>query len=328
MKILLFGTGPFAVPTFEVLIRSSHQILGLVTRPVEEEGKPGKTARNPSRDLGRQAGLNLFAPVDVNSPESVRWLQSLQADLFVVCDYGQILSADCLATARLGGINLHGSLLPRYRGAAPIHWAIYHGETTTGVSVIHMTSKLDGGPVLATAAVPVEPGDTTESLERRLAELGVQPVLRAIELLEQWDTTSEIGIRQDLKLATSARRLRKTDGQIDWSAPAEKIRNQVRAFQPWPGSYTSLQPDPRKQPIRLILLNVTATPANPSQLPAGSELLDRPPGTIMVCDKQRLLVQTGDGWLALEEVQPAGKRRMTIAEFLRGQQLTAGMQFQ
>jgi len=328
MKLLLFGTGPFAVPAFTALIQSSHQVLGLITRPVEDAGKRRKTAENPTRDLAQQAGLTIHAPVDVNAADSIELLRSFQSDLFVVCDYGQILSAPCLATARLGGINLHGSLLPKYRGAAPIHWAIYHGEQTTGISVIHMTSRLDGGPILTTASLPIAADDTTESLEPRLAELGVQPVLQAIRLLENWDSTSPLGARQDPALATSARRLKKGDGQIDWSRSAAQINNQIRAFQPWPGSYTSLSLSQQKQPLRLIVQKGTVLASD--ECPPCSELnpADLAPGTIVGCDKRQLIVQTGDGCLALQVVQPAGKRSMDIAEFLRGQHLAVGMRLE
>ncbi|MEZ6094123.1 MAG: methionyl-tRNA formyltransferase [Pirellulaceae bacterium] len=315
MKILMFGTGPFAVPTFEALLESSsHEIIGLVTRPIDDAGKRRKSAANPMRDLAEQRELPVRAPADCNASEFVEQLKQLQADLFIVCDYGQILSNDCLDSARLGGINLHGSLLPKYRGAAPINWAIYRGESETGISVIHMTSKLDGGPVLTNAALPIRAEDTTESLEPRLSQLGVQPVLDAINILENWDGASVIGQLQDPAMATSARRLRKDDALIRWDRSAKQISNQIRAFQPWPNSYTTWQRDDAKEPLRLIISRVEVEDCNDSH----------PPGTVVRCDGQQLTVRTGQGCLRILEVQPAGKKSMPIDAFLRGYPLKQG----
>ncbi|MFM7740554.1 MAG: methionyl-tRNA formyltransferase, partial [Planctomycetota bacterium] len=186
MRIVMFGTGPFAVPTFEQLLKSpTDEVVALVTRPVDPSGQRRKSSANPTRDSAlahnasgvrasevrasgvRSAALPILVPLDANAAEFVAALRELKPDLLVVCDYGQILSNECLSTAPLGGINLHGSLLPKYRGAAPIHWAIYKGETTTGISVIHMTGKLDGGPILTRAAMAIAADDTTESIEPR-----------------------------------------------------------------------------------------------------------------------------------------------------------------
>ena len=322
MKIILFGTGPFAVPTFQSLLDSRHEILALITRPIADAGKRRKSAENPARDLGTSRQLKIFEPGNANDPEFVLTLQALGADLFVVCDYGQILSRAVLATARCGGINLHGSLLPKYRGAAPIHWAIFHGEMETGITIIHMTAKLDGGPVLEVATLPIALTDTTASLEPRLAELGVQPVHHAISRLEQWDGVSSIGRKQLPAMASQAPRLQKSDGQIDWTRPAEKIVNQIRAFQPWPGTFLNWSTDPAKEPLRLIVYRATA---EPDLVPDSSAHLQ--PGQVAVCDQQRLMVQTGEGLLSIHDIQPAGKRPMTIEEFLRGHQPSVGSQF-
>ena len=322
MKLILFGTGPFAVPTFRSLLDSRHEILALVTRPIADAGKRRKSAENPTRDLGVSRHLKIFDPANVNDSDFVNILKSLHADLLVVCDYGQILSRPCLAAARWGGINLHGSLLPKYRGAAPIHWAIFHGETETGVTIIHMTAKLDGGPCLAAASLPIDAADTTANLEPRLAELGVAPVHQAIAILEQWDGIAWIGKKQSPELASRAPRLQKSDGQIDWSRSAEKIVNQIRAFQPWPGTFFNWSTDRAKEPLRLLVHRATALPAavDDSAVPVQ-------PGSVAVCDKQRLLVQTGKGWLSIDEIQPAGKRAMAIEEFLRGHQPSVGTIF-
>ena len=163
MRLVMMGTGPFAVPTFRELLVTHHTIAALVTGPVRN--KPGKLVpATPMRDLAHAHGVRIFDPEDINAPSARAELAQMDADLLVVCDYGQILSAETLATARLGGINLHASLLPKYRGAAPINWALYHGETETGVSVIHMTPQVDAGPVIAQGATPIRPEETSVEL--------------------------------------------------------------------------------------------------------------------------------------------------------------------
>lgn len=308
MRLIMFGTGPFAVPTFESLLNSEHEVVALITRPIADSGKRRKTSENPSRDAGEKAGLKILDPLNVN--ESVEELKALEADLFVVCDYGQILSRDCLAAAKLGGINLHGSLLPKYRGAAPINWAIYNGDDVTGITIIHMTPKLDGGPCLVKYEIPIRADDTTETIEPRLAELGVDAVHRSIEMLAAWDGESIIGDVQDRKLATKAPRLKKSDGQVDWTRSAIEIVNQVRAFQPWPGTFTNWHSEKLKQPMRLIIQWATAIDSND----ADSKLK---PGQV-VANKDQLIIQTGDGQLSIDKIQPAGKRTMPVADFLRG----------
>lgn len=319
MRLIMFGTGPFAVPTFEALLRSDHEVVALVTRPIADSGKRRKTAENPTRDVAEEQGVPIFDPPSVNADDAIAQLKAWNADLFVVCDYGQILSRDCLATAKRGGINLHGSLLPAYRGAAPINWAIYNGETTTGITIIHMTAKLDGGPCLVKAETDIGPLETAADIEPKLAQSGVQPVLQSLEMLESWDGNSPIGEKQDRALATRAPRLSKSDGQIQWNRTAGEIVNQIRAFQPWPGSYTSWQSPSSKQPLRLIVHRAAAKADHSNDLQ---------PGQVATVDKHQLVIQTGSGQLSLEQIQPAGKRAMPIEDFLRGHQPAVGDRFQ
>jgi methionyl-tRNA formyltransferase len=327
MRIVMFGTGPFAVPTFQQLLRStSDEVVALVTRPVDESGQRRKSAANPMRDVAvalnasgsRQNPLPILDPSDANTSEFIATLKGLQPDLLVVCDYGQILSGECLGSAPLGGINLHGSLLPKYRGAAPIHWAIYKGETVTGISVIHMTGKLDGGPILTRASMAIAADDTTESIEPRLAQLGVAPVMKAIEMLRTWDRSSSLGDLQDPASATHARRLRKEDATLKWKRSAFQLVNQVRAFQPWPGTYTQLQ-RASGEPLRLIVLRAVALH---SESPTAAA-----PGEVVHVAPSALHIATGAGLLALEQVQPAGKKPMPIDAFLRGNPIKVGDRF-
>ncbi len=314
MKLVMFGTGPFAVPTLEALLDSDHQVLALVTRSIEDAGKRRKSAANPMRDLAITRDLAIYDPPDANACEFVGALKKWRADLFVVCDFGQILSTDCLAAARLGGINLHGSLLPKFRGAAPINWAIYRGDKTTGITVIHMTSKLDGGPILATAELPIGAHDTTADLEPRLSQLGVEPVLDSLRQLEIWDGTSPMGRPQDPQLVSTARRLRKEDGLVRWTRSAKQIERQIRAFQPWPGVYTNWQRNSSGEPLRLIINRAAVIPTDHVSAPGKAHSVER----------NKLLIETGNGLLSLLEVQPAAKKPMSIDAFLRGYAIAVG----
>ncbi|MEQ8785953.1 MAG: methionyl-tRNA formyltransferase [Pirellulaceae bacterium] len=320
MKLLMMGTGPFAVPTFEALVASSHDVPALVTRPTPPARGRRKSPPNPMRDAAEHHGLPVLAPDDINSEQGREIVASFAPQLLVVCDYGQILSNECLAVAHLGGVNLHASLLPKYRGAAPINWALYDGETETGVTVIHMTPQLDAGPCLLQVRTPIDPDEDAVELERRLAQIGAEAVLRSIEMLAGWDRASTIGQRQDSRLATKARRLRKDDAAVDWSRTARQIRDQVRAFKPWPGAYTHLlRAD--GEPLRLILdaVSVVEAPTDAEQEAA--------PGTVVHADGRRVEVATGAGLLAIDRIQPAGKRVMEIDEFLRGHTIEAGNRF-
>ena len=314
MKLLLMGTGPFAVPSFCALLDSrQHEVVALVTRPaVDRKGRSAPSAY-PVRELARDRKLPLLEPQNVNAPDAWALLAGLQPELLVVCDYGQILSPDALGIAPLGGINLHGSLLPKYRGAAPVNWAVLDGETQTGVTVIHMTPRLDAGPVLTVRTTDIAPDETAPELEQRLAKLGVGAVDEAVAMLEQWDGQSPIGTKQDVARATKAPRLKKEDGAVDWSRPAQTIKNQVRGLQPWPGTYT-FWPRPPGAPLRLILDRVSVV----------SQPAEATPGTVVRSGKTDLWVATGEQLLALDRIQPAGKRVLEIGEFLRGYPVQVG----
>jgi len=323
LRLIVMGTGPFAVPMFRAVLESPHRVLGLVTRPDRPVHRRERAPLNPMRDLAREHSLEVFEPESVNSPEAKAWLHNKAVDLFMVCDYGQILSRETLALARLGGINLHASLLPKYRGAAPINWAIYHGETETGVTVIHMTPQLDAGPALAQKRTPIGPMETAPELEARLAQLGAIAVLEAIDLLAQG--RQDAGIPQDPKLATKAPRLKKEDGLVEWSRSANEIFDQVRALQPWPNTFTFVTTSDGQ---RLQLSLEKVTPLQVSHLlPVPGALAnqtDSQPGTIVDVAKNRLIVKCGPDALAIDSLKPAGKRAMTIDQFLCGHALHRG----
>ncbi len=311
MKIVMMGTGGFAVPTFHAILASDHEVVSLVTRPARR-GRGGRPPKNPMREAGEATQLSIIEPVSINDDDAIALVRAMDADLMVVCDYGQILSPAALATTRLGGINLHASLLPEYRGAAPIHWAIFDGKQETGVSVIHMTPRLDSGPVLLQETTRIGASETAGELEIRLADLGASAVIRAIEHLENWDGSSPMGNMQLEKAATKAPRLKKLDGQVDWHRSAQQICNQIRAFQPWPRTYTFLSRG--RQRTRLII----------DRAKRRSLVQPAPPGTILDSGDDCLCVATQEGALELEIVQPEGKKRMSGAEFRRGYQIHAG----
>jgi methionyl-tRNA formyltransferase len=309
MRLIMLGTGPFAVPTLEKLAAGRHKVALVVTRP-----PTGRNATaSPLQRAGESLGLETWAPATVNAPESQVRISSLVPDLLVVCDYGEILRPETLATARLGGINLHGSLLPKYRGAAPVQWAILNGDTETGNSVIRMTPGLDAGPLLAQQRTPIDPDEDAEQLEARLATMGAEAVLDVVDSLELGTVEP---IAQDKNLASKAPRLKKEQGAIDWSRPAEEIKNQVRGLRPWPRAFTFWH----RSGGEAMRLNIDRVATFPTTLQS-----DQPtsPGTILDATG-RLFVATGVGAIEVLELQPAGKRSMLAAEFARGYRPAAG----
>ncbi len=312
MRLIMMGTGPFAVPTFRGLYETHHEVVALVTSPLRMRRGQKIPPISSIRDIAHEHGTAIIDPEDINTNDSRLRLAECSADLLVVCDYGQILSSETLAAARLGGVNLHASLLPKYRGAAPINWALYHGEKETGTTVIHMTPKVDAGPCIAQARVTIEPDETAEQLEDRLAESGGWLMRRTIDSLEQGRLEA---LPQDPALALRAPRLKKSDGAIDWARPAADIKNHVRAMEPWPKTYTYWHREDGP-PVRLIL-----GPVSLVELPGQ----DVPPGTIAQAD-QRLVVATSDGGVLIDSLQPAGKKMLQAEQFLRGYPVQAGDQ--
>jgi methionyl-tRNA formyltransferase len=316
MRLVMVGTGPFAVPTFRGLIEAGHDIEALITSPMRGRRRDKKTATTEIRDLANEHGITIYDPETINDPETVSLLASFKAHILVVCDYGQILSNEALATASLGGINLHGSLLPKYRGAAPINWALFNGDTETGVTVIHMTPKVDAGPCIAQVPVNIEPEEDAVELEERLSLIGEWLIRQSIQSIEQGRLEA---LPQDPTLACGARRLKKTDGIVDWTRTATQIKNQVRAMEPWPKTSTHWhKTDPTgSEPLRLILgsVSVEESPETDSKIQ---------PGTVVEVSGDRLAIQTGHGLLVPSSIQPVGKRMIEIGPFLRGYPVQPG----
>ena len=306
MRLVMLGTGPFAVPTLRALAGSRHEVVRVVTRP--PRGR--RPAAPPMQVAAEEIGLSVWQPETINADAACDALRGFAADLLVVCDYGEILKPAALTAARLGGINLHGSLLPKYRGAAPVQWAVLNGDAETGNTVIQMTPGLDAGPALGVDRLAIDPDETAGALEARLSARGAELVLRVVDDLEGGRAKPQA---QDRAAASKAPRLEKEHGLIDWSRSAAAIKNQVRALDPWPRAYTQWRRG-AGEPLRIILHRVQAVATQ-----GGSSA----PGTVVEAGP-RLVVATGEGAVEILELQPSGKRVMAAGEFLRGYQLGVG----
>ncbi|MFK8113069.1 MAG: methionyl-tRNA formyltransferase [Rubripirellula sp.] len=318
MKLIVMGTGPFAVPSFEALRQAGHEIALVVTKPQP----PVKSRRGPPpapvRTWAEEHALEIYSPSSINDEEAVARITEIGSDLLIVCDYGQILKPPALSAAKSGGINLHGSLLPAYRGAAPVQWSLLSGDAVTGVSVIHMTPRLDGGPIITTRETPIRDDETAGELEDRLSAIGVDATIEAVNLLDQWDGESTIGEVQDMSQVTKAPRLSKSDGLIDWGRTAREIDCHVRGMQPWPIAFTQYPLGDDKPPVRLAIKRIEAL-----AISCG----DHYPGEIVTSEVDGVtgfLVATADHFVRILRLQPAGKKEMDGVDFLRGHQPAAG----
>src|SRR5262249_55709712 len=309
VRLVMMGTGAFAQPTFEAILTGSHPVVGLVTQPDRVVGETRGSTRHAEGGLAaiaRDRGIPVVQPEKINTPEGVAALKELKPELLVVAAYGQILSREVLAVPAQGGVNVHASLLPKYRGAAPVAWAIYHGETQTGVTIIRMSVHLDAGDILAQEATAIGPEETAGELENRLATIGAQLATRVIEEIAG---NRAKGHAQDPALASKAPKLKKENGAIDWNRPAAAVCNQIRAMQPWPTAYTHWFTDGAR-PERIIILKAGPVTEMPSVSLGMLTLTGQPP---------RLLVGAAGGQaVEVLELQVAGKRPMQTAEFLRG----------
>jgi methionyl-tRNA formyltransferase len=326
MRIVMMGTGTFAEPTFQALLTTRHEVVGLVTQPdrhVGSERGSTRQSRRGMKETAQEHGVPIIQPESINTPEGIAGLQAVRPELLVVAAYGQILSREVLAIPLHGAINVHASLLPKYRGAAPIAWAIYHGETRTGVTIIRMSAYLDAGEILAQEALDIGEEETAGELEARLAPLGAR---LAVQVVEQTAAGTARGIKQDKTQATKAPKLNKENGLIDWNRSAEQVCNQIRAMQPWPTAYAFLHRQ-GQSPMRVIVNKAVAFRGqfDPSIRPGFAFADPRFPGSLLVTAGE---VSPGErAVVQVCELQPAGKRRMSAAEFLRGHALQPGDRF-
>jgi methionyl-tRNA formyltransferase len=309
------------------LLAAGENVVGLVTQPDRDAGnKRGSTrqAGKGMKTIATERGIPVIQPESINTPEGVAALQAMRPELMVVAAYGQILSNEVITTPTVGIINVHASLLPKYRGAAPVAYAILNGETTTGVTIIKVTPGLDSGDMILQESLDILPDDTTGTLEGRLADVGAKLAVESVRLYKAGPVE---GKKQDPALVTKAPKIKKERGLIDWNQPAEKIVNHIRAMQPWPTAYTFLHrpavlDQPAKPSMRIIISRVEPFGKNPIPGYACGTPYGYPP------EPDRLLILVGnDEFVSVLELQPAGKSKMTAAEFKRGYPIYSGMRF-
>jgi methionyl-tRNA formyltransferase len=305
LRVVFMGTPEFAVPTLAILHDTKYEIVGVVTQPDRPKGRGQKLTASPVKEYAVTHNLPVFQPEKVKTPEFVAHLRGLAPDVIVVVAYGQILSEEILKLPPHGCINVHASLLPKYRGAAPIHWAIINGETTTGVTTMHMDRGLDTGDMILKAEVPITPKDTTGTMHESLAVLGAEVLLDTLRRIEAGTAPRE---PQDNDKATYASLLKREHEAIHWEAAARDIFNQIRGLNPWPGAYTKH----RERTIKIW----------EAELLEGISS-DRP-GTIMQIDKEGIDIATGEGRLRLIAIQPQNNKRMLAADYARGHHVQAG----
>ena len=311
LRVVFFGTPAFAVPALDALLASTHAVVAVVSQPDRPRGRGQRPSDAPIKARALASGLPLLQPATLKDAGFLSALSGFDADIGGVAAYGKILSDAVLATPRLGMVNVHASLLPQYRGAAPVHRAVIAGARETGVTIIRLVAALDAGPMLASLSRPIGDEETSQDVERDLASLGAALLVSTLDRLAAGHVTETA---QDAAAATYAPRLTKEDGSIDWSRSARDIHNLVRGLHPWPRAYTSLDGD------RLIVHRSSpfVYQNDQSQLPSGAVALAR---------GDQLHVATGAGALGILEIQPEGRRVMSVREFLAGHPLKVGDRF-
>ncbi|MDR7865657.1 MAG: methionyl-tRNA formyltransferase [Sporomusaceae bacterium] len=306
LRAMFMGTPDFAVPCLDRLVADGHDVAAVVTQPDRPKGRGQKLAPSPVKEAALGYGLPVLQPEKIRTADFQAELAALKPDVVVVVAFGQFLPKAILELPPLGCVNVHASLLPRYRGAAPIHWAVMNGETTTGVTTMHMDIGMDSGDMILKAESAIGPDDTTGEVHDRLKELGAAVLSATLARLA--DGTAP-RTPQDGAAATYAPLLTRAVERIDWSRPAATVHNQVRGLSPWPGAYC-LHAD---RPLKVWRSESVAT------APGGGQ-----PGRVVAADDVGAVVLTGAGAVRLTEVQPENRRRMGMGEYIRGYGLTVG----
>ena len=323
MKIVFMGTPDLAAQVLETMMRNGCEVTLAVTQPDRPKGRGRGVIKTPVHVCADQWGIPVFSPVKVKDPEAVQRLREESPDLIVVAAFGQILSKEILELPRLGCVNVHASLLPKYRGAAPIQWAVIDGEEKSGVTIMQMDEGLDTGDILMQEEITLDPEETGESLYNKMASLGGELLVKALPLIEQGALTP---IRQNDEASTYASMLKKEMGNIDWNLPAVKIERLVRGLNSWPGAYTFMNGKMLKIWASAVCATDTDNDAlSTGKTPAPVGLKSGEPGTVAGTDKQYIYVNCGDGILALKEVQYEGKKRMSTQAFLLGTKAETGL---
>jgi methionyl-tRNA formyltransferase len=305
VRVIFFGTPEFAVPSLRSLIESPHEIVAAVTQPDRPRGRGQKVQPGAVKQVAIEHGLRVLEPRSLKSPEWLGQLRDLEPDVAVVAAYGRLLPQALLDVPRFGVINVHASLLPRWRGAAPVHRAIIAGDAETGISIMRVVLALDAGPVIAREATPIGADETSVELETRLAVVGARLVRDVVTRLEHEALPAQ---PQDEALATYAAKLERSDSRLDWNTPAAAVHNHIRGLQPWPLAVV------RFGDRRLALVRSSVEDRHAHAVP----------GTIVAVDPGGLLVAARPGVVRITELQPEGRRRMAIRDFLNGQTVREG----
>jgi len=313
LNVVMMATGTFALPGFEALVESDHYVAALITQP-DRLNPRGKPHPHPLKEFAEANGIPVMQPQSINTPESIRKLQALRPDVVLVAAYGQILKPEVINVPRLGMYNLHGSLLPRHRGAAPVQYAVWKGDRKSGVTIFRIEPKLDAGPMIVRMETEILPRETSGELHDRLAVIGADALLETVRLLEAGEAKPLV---QDETEVTQSPKIRKEQGLIDWTQSPAELDCHIRAMQPWPNPFTFLhRPDGSSE--RMLILQITSD----HSLEAKGK-----PGEILSGQGSRMLVNTGNGVVEVDRLQPAGKKAMATADYLRGRPLTGGEYF-
>lgn len=300
MKILFMGTPDFAVPSLDALAAAGHQLVGVFSQPDKPKNRGMKLQPTPVKVCAERLGVPVFQPTKLRDGTALETIRQLDPDLIVVAAYGRILPQEILDYPRLGCINVHSSLLPKYRGAAPIHWAILNGEKETGVTIMHMALALDAGDIIRQRATPIDPDETVEDLHDRLAQLGAELLVETVAQLADGTATRT---PQEESQVTLAPMLSRALSPMDWTRPARALHDQVRGLIPWPAAVTELGG------VRCKILATTVL----------DETTGKVPGSVVAADKTGLKLACGDGRvLRIDRLQADGGKRLAAADYLRG----------
>ena len=305
LRIIFMGTPDFAAATLQALIDGPDDVVAVVTQPDRAKGRGKKLAPPPTKVIAENADIPVLQPTKIKTEEFRNGLLTYQPDLFVVAAYGRILPTSILELAPMGCINVHGSLLPKYRGAAPIQWSVINRDEEVGVTIIQMDEGMDTGDILVTSAIPPASDETSGSLFVKLAELGSDTLLKAVKGLKEGTVIPK---PQDHELATHAPMFKKDDGCIDWQKDAGEIEGLIRGLDPWPTAFCFLE----GKRLRLF---------SPEEVYKDA---DEEPGTVIQADKRGILIACGNNCLRIREIQPEGKKRMTVEAYLCGCELAPG----
>lgn len=305
MKVVFMGTPDFAVGALKAIWEAGYEICGVVTQPDKPKGRSKELQMTPVKEFALEKGIEVFQPVRVRKPEAVEKLASWNADIFVVAAFGQILSQEILDMPKYGCINIHASLLPKYRGAAPIQWSIINGDDVTGVTIQQMNAGVDTGDILFTEEIPVAPTDTYATLYDKLEALGAQMIVPALENIEKGNVNP---VPQNEEESSHVSMIDKAMGKIDFSRPACEIERLVRGLNPWPSAYTVCRGKTMK-----IWESCLA-----------DETVNGEPGSIHSVSREAICINTGDGVLKVTELQLEGKKRMLVKDFLLGYRIEKG----